>query len=314
MNFNSKQIFLLGPTATGKTELAKNLYKSLPIEIISVDSAQIYKGLNIGTAKLSKKELLETPHHLIDIRFPIDTYSVGDFKKDVDLVVKESKKKHKIPFLCGGTMMYFNSLEKPINNLPVSTNQTKKQVNDELDKKGINFLFKKLKKIDPILANKINPNDSQRIQRGLEVYYISGKPLSSFYNEKIPEQKHYNLLKLALWPKDREKLHTIIEDRVSLMLNNGLIEEVEEILKIYPNIDNSYPSFRSVGYRQTYSYLKNHISKKELKDRLIFATRQLAKRQMTWMKKMENLEIFEPFDKQLSKNINNRIETFLTKK
>ena len=314
MNFNSKQIFLLGPTATGKTELAKNLYKSLPIEIISVDSAQIYKGLNIGTAKLNKTELLETPHHLIDIRLPIETYSVGDFKKDVDLVIKESKKKQKIPFLCGGTMMYFNSLEKPINNLPVSTNQTKKQVNDELDKKGINFLFKKLKKIDPILANKINPNDSQRIQRGLEVYYISGKPLSSFYNEKIPEQKHYNLLKLALWPKDREKLHTIIEDRVSLMLNNGLIEEVEEILKIYPNIDNSYPSFRSVGYRQTYSYLKNHISKKELKDRLIFATRQLAKRQMTWMKKMENLEIFEPFDKQLSKNINNRIETFLTKK
>ncbi|MDC0182604.1 tRNA (adenosine(37)-N6)-dimethylallyltransferase MiaA [Nitrosomonadales bacterium] len=210
--------------------------------------------------------------------------------------------------------MYFNSLEKPINNLPVSTNQSKKQVNDELVKKGINFLFKKLKKIDPILSKKIDPNDSQRIQRGLEVYYISGKPLSSFYNENIPEDKRYNLLKLALWPKDREKLHNVIEDRVSLMLKNGLIEEVEGILKIYPNITDSYPSFRSVGYRQTFNYLKNLIPKKELKDRLIFATRQLAKRQMTWMKKMDNLEIFEPFDKQLSKDINNRIEIFLTKK
>tara|TARA_B100001175_G_scaffold278352_1_gene254901 strand:+ start:8713 stop:9657 length:945 start_codon:yes stop_codon:yes gene_type:complete len=314
MDFNNKQIFLLGPTATGKTELIKDLYKFFPIEIISVDSAQIYKGLDIGTAKLNKRELEETPHHLIDIRLPIETYSVGDFKKDVDLITKEALKKQKIPFLCGGTMMYFNSLENPINNLPVSTKRTRKDVNDELKKNGIDFLYTKLKKIDPIFSKKIHAKDTQRIQRGLEVYYISGRPLSSFYKQNLQKNISHNLLKIALWPKDRKKLHDIIEARVTLMLKNGLIDEVEKILNIYPNIDDSYPSIRSVGYRQTYWYIKNLISKKELKDRLIFATRQLAKRQITWMKKMNNLEIFDPFDKPLSKDVCERIEKFLIKK
>jgi len=314
MIINDKQIFLLGPTATGKTELLKNLYKSFPIEVISVDSAQIYKGLDIGTAKLNNKELLETPHHLVDIRLPIETYSVGDFKKDVGIITTKSIKKQKVPFLCGGTMMYFNALENPLNNLPVSTKKTKKQVNDELAKSGLDFLFNKLKKIDPILSKKIHAKDTQRILRGLEVYYISGKSLSSFYNKKLLKDKPPNILKLALWPNDRKKLHDIIEDRVVLMLKNGLIEEVERILKVYPKIDDSYPAFRSVGYRQTFYYIKNLIPKDELKDRLIFATRQLAKRQITWMKKMDNLEIFEPFDKDLRKNVKNRIEIFLTKK
>ena len=313
MVISNKKIFLLGPTASGKTELVKYLYELFPIEIISVDSAQIYKNLDIGTAKLSKKEFLKTPHHLIDIRSPIESYSVGDFKKDVDRIATKSIKNQKIPFLCGGTMMYFNSLEKPLSNLPVSTIKTKKQVNDELNKHGIDFLFNKLKNIDPLLAKRINRKDSQRIQRGLEVFYISGKPLSSFYKKKIVKDKSQIILKLALWPKNRKKLHTVIEERVKSMLKNGLIEEVEDILKKYPKIDDSYPSMRAVGYRQTYYYLKKKITKNELQNKLIFATRQLAKRQITWMNKMDNLEIYDAFDKQLNIDINNRIEKFLIK-
>ena len=306
-----KRIYLLGPTATGKTELVKHLNDSFLIDIISVDSAQIYKNLDIGTAKPTQKELIKTPHHLIDIRSPIESYSVGDFKKDVDLIITNSLDAEKIPFLYGGTMMYFNSLENHLDDLPVSTPDTKKKVNDELNKFGIEFLFKKLEEVDPVSAKKINSNDSQRIQRALEVYYISGKSLSSFYvNKKIIETP-YKILKLALLPNNREHLHLLIQERVDYMLERGLVEEVEEILRSYPSLDSSYPSFRSVGYRQTFHYLKNQISKSELKNKIIFATRQLAKRQMTWMRKMENLEIFDPFSDDLNLKVKDRIQSFL---
>jgi len=306
-----KRIYLLGPTATGKTELVKHLNDSFLIDIISVDSAQIYKNLDIGTAKPTQKELIKTPHHLIDIRSPIESYSVGDFKKDVDSIITNPLDAEKIPFLYGGTMMYFNSLENHLDDLPVSTLDTKKKVNDELNKFGIEFLFKKLEEVDPVSAKKINSNDSQRIQRALEVYYISGKSLSSFYvNKKIIETP-YKILKLALLPNNREHLHLLIQERVDYMLERGLVEEVEEILRSYPSLDSSYPSFRSVGYRQTFHYLKNQISKSELKNKIIFATRQLAKRQMTWMRKMENLEIFDPFSDDLNLKVKDRIQSFL---
>ena len=308
---NDKRIYLLGPTATGKTELVKHLNDLFPIDIISVDSAQIYKNLDIGTAKPTQKELIKTPHHLIDIRSPIESYSVGDFKKDVDLIITNSLDAEKIPFLYGGTMMYFNSLENHLDDLPVSTLETKKKVNDELNKFGIEFLFKKLKEIDPVSAKKINPNDSQRIQRALEVYYISGKSLSSFYVNKKIKETPYKILKLALLPDNREHLHLLIQERVEYMLERGLVEEVEVILSNYPSLDGSYPSFRSVGYRQTFHYLKNQISKSELKNKIIFATRQLAKRQMTWMRKMENLEIFDPFSDDLNLKVKDRIQSFL---
>ena len=310
MNKN-KRIYLLGPTATGKTELVKHLNDSFPIDIISVDSAQIYKNLDIGTAKPTQKELIKTPHHLIDIRSPIESYSVGDFKKDVDSIITNSLNIEKTPFLYGGTMMYFNSLENPLDDLPVSTKETKAKVKDELNKFGIELLLKKLEEVDPVSAEKIDSNDSQRIQRALEVYYISGKSLSSFYvNKKIIETP-YKILKLALLPNNREHLHLLIQERVDYMLERGLVEEVEEILRSYPSLDSSYPSFRSVGYRQTFHYLKNQISKSELKNKIIFATRQLAKRQMTWMRKMENLEIFDPFSDDLNLKVTRRIRSFL---
>tara|TARA_B110000003_G_scaffold40886_1_gene37916 strand:+ start:5318 stop:6256 length:939 start_codon:yes stop_codon:yes gene_type:complete len=308
---NEKRIYLLGPTATGKTELVSYLNSIFPINIISVDSAQIYKNMNIGTAKPNQKDLIKTPHHLLNIRTPIESYSVGNFKKDVDLILSKSIDSGKIAFLYGGTMMYFNSLENPLDNLPISTLQTKKKVIDEFNKFGIEFLFNKLKDIDPVSASKIHYKDIQRIQRALEVYYISGNKLSSFFMNKKKSYPSSRILKIALWPKNRGQLHRIIEERVEHMLEKGLIEEVKGILAKYPALDDSYPSFRSVGYRQTYYYLKKQITKSELKDKIIFATRQLAKRQITWMRKMENLEIFDPFNNDLNLKVTTRIESFL---
>ena len=311
MVIKDKRIFLLGPTATGKTELIKYLNCIFPIDIISVDSAQIYKLMDIGTAKPNKEELIDTPHHLIDIRNPDESYSVGDFQKDVDIIIKKSCEIDKVPVLCGGTMMYFNSFENPLDNLPVSTSLTRKKVNDELRELGIKFLFKKLQKIDSISSEKINCNDSQRILRALEVYYISGKPLSSFYKDKIKSNLPGKVLKLALFPSRREELHKIIKLRTESMITSGLVDEVENILKKYPDLNETYPSIKSVGYRQTYHYLKNKISKKELNERIIFATRQLAKRQITWMRKMENLDRFEPYSKDLNFKVKSRVEEFL---
>ncbi len=311
MVIKDKRIFLLGPTATGKTELIKCLNKIFPIDIISVDSAQIYKFMDIGTAKPNKEELIDTPHHLIDIRNPIESYSVGDFKKDVDIIIEKSSEIGKVPVLCGGTMMYFNAIERPLDSLPISTLETKKIVNDELNEFGIKYLFKKLKNIDPVSAGKINCNDSQRIQRALEVYYISGKPLSVFYTNQIKPEASCNILKIALFPTTRDRLHNVIEERATFMLKNGLIEEVENILRMYPSIDESYSSIRAVGYRQAYHYLKDKISKSDLKDKIIFATRQLAKRQITWMRKMENLDIFEPYSHDLNLKVKSKVEEFL---
>ena len=188
---NEKRIYLLGPTATGKTELVSYLNSIFPINIISVDSAQIYKNMNIGTAKPNQKDLIKTPHHLLNIRTPIESYSVGNFKKDVDSILSKSIDSGKIAFLYGGTMMYFNSLENPLDNLPISTLQTKKKVIDEFNKFGIEFLFNKLKDIDPVSASKIHYKDIQRIQRALEVYYISGNKLSG----DIPVKIKFFLLK-----------------------------------------------------------------------------------------------------------------------
>ena len=181
----------------------------------------------------------------------------------------------------------------------------------ELCELGIKFLFKKLQKIDSISSEKINCNDSQRILRALEVYYISGKPLSSFYKDKIKSNLPGKVLKLALFPSRREELHKIIKLRTESMITSGLVDEVENILKKYPDLNETYPSIKSVGYRQTYHYLKNKISKKELNERIIFATRQLAKRQITWMRKMENLDRFEPYSKDLNFKVKSRVEEFL---
>ena len=306
-----KKFFIIGPTASGKTNLAKHVYDNFNVDLISVDSAQVYKEMDIGSAKISKSELKRYPHHLIDIRTPLERYSVNDFKIDTESIINKMQISSNHPLFVGGTMMYFNALEFPLDNLPGTTLKVREQVNKELEEYGVDKLFNRLKEIDPAICLKINNKDTQRITRALEVYYVSGKPLSSFYKRGRRSNFSTNTLKLALFPANRDKLHRLIEDRTKLIIKNGLIDEVKHILNKYPLLNDSYPSMRAVGYRQVYLYLKNKIKKNDLPDKIIFATRQLAKRQMTWMRKMDDLELLDPFDRKLNSIVRNKVDLFL---
>ncbi|MDG2252067.1 MAG: tRNA (adenosine(37)-N6)-dimethylallyltransferase MiaA [Methylophilaceae bacterium] len=306
-----KKIFLMGPTASGKTEAAKIIFDNFPVEIISVDSAQIYKGFNIGSAKPKPNELIKYPHYLVDRKGPCDRYSVNEFKLDVEEVSSKIYKKNKVPMLVGGTMMYFNSLERPLNEMPGSTPEARKKINDDLNKYGLDEMYKKLSRIDPVIVEKIKGTDKQRIMRALEVYYISGKPLSFYHIPKVKPLTNCKLLKIALIPADKTLLNNRIEIRVNDMLKNGFIEEVESLLKNNPGLDLTYPALRSVGYKQIYEYLMGMISFDMLSKKIIIATRQLAKRQMTWIRAMENLLAVDPFDKSFNIKINNRVKEFL---
>ena len=311
MSSNSK-IFLLGPTASGKTELTKFCYDNFHLELVNVDSAQIYKGFNIGSAKPSAMDLKKYPHHLIDIVEPDTSYSVSCFRKDVESIYKNAEVMNRTPFLTGGTMMYFHSLEFPLDDIPPTTPKIRLQVEKELLQIGLHSMYEKLAKFDSIAAKNIHPTDKQRILRAIEVFYEAGKPISSYYKKnKDLELPQYPLLKLGLYPEDRSILHNAIEERVEKMLSDGLVNEVKGILKRYPSLSESFSSLRSVGYKQTFLYLKGALSFEELKDKIVFSTRQLAKRQLTWMRKMQNIEFFNPYDKKLPSKIKERIKKFL---
>ena len=307
---NQKKIFLLGPTASGKTDLTKSCYDTFPIEIISVDSAQIYKGLNIGTAKPSEQELKSYPHHLINIINPDQSYSVAEFQRDSDLLCWQIWSKGKVPFFSGGTMMYFNALENPLDQIPSSTAESRAYMDQRLEEEGLESLYQELKKIDPDSSMKIKSTDTQRILRALEVYHLSNKPLSVFHSN----QQKYNdkdVLKIGLFPQDRHLLHERIEMRVDKMISDGLLDEIKALKDSY-NISKTSNSMRSVGYRQALMYLDGQISDKDLRDQIIYATRQLAKRQLTWMRKMENLHVFDPLDVKLEVNVKQLIKDYLS--
>jgi tRNA dimethylallyltransferase len=307
----NKKIFLMGPTASGKTEAAKILFDNFPINIISVDSAQIYRGFNIGTAKPIPEELTRYPHHLLDCKDPCERYSVNEFKNDVERVSVQIYRENRVPILVGGSMMYFNSLENPLNEMPESTTEARQNVKKDLVSYGLDGLYKKLSEIDPIIVKKIKGTDKQRIMRALEVYYISGKPLSSFHKPKIKLDNNCKLHKIALVPSDRALLNNRIEIRVRDMLKNGFIEEVESLLKDNPSLDLSFPALRSVGYKQVFEHIIGLISYDDLTERIVIATRQLAKRQMTWMRGMEDLLIIDPFDKSFDIKISGSVKKFL---
>ena len=285
--------FLIGPTASGKTKLAVELSKKFPFEIISVDSAQIYRDMNIGVAKPSQDILDIAPHHLINIIQPDEAYSVAQFTKDTLKLIDEILLRGHIPLLVGGTMMYFNGLEKGINQMPTTNHEIRKHLEMEAKQIGWPKLYEKLKVIDPDTAEKLNPNDTQRISRALEVFYASGKSLSSFHNSNTKNEFPFTVHKIGLMPSNRKILHDRIESRVYEMIEAGLFDEVKTLRQTYPQLHNNMPSMRSVGYRQMLEYLDGDIEEKDCIDRIIFATRQLAKRQMTWMRSMENLKVFD---------------------
>ena len=299
--------FLIGPTASGKTKLAVDLVNTFPFEIISVDSAQIYQDMNIGVAKPSQDILNVAPHHLINIIRPDETYSVAQFLQDSLKIMDEIFTRGHIPLLVGGTMMYFNVLEKGISQMPKTDYQIRKDIEREAMQFGWPKLHEKLMSVDKEVAMKLSPHDAQRISRGLEVFYSSGKPLSYFHKPKNKNQFPFTICKLGLMPSNRKILHERIELRVNQMIDAGLFKEVEFLLQKYPKLKSHMPSMRSVGYRQVLEYFNGDSQEKECIDKIVFATRQLAKRQMTWMRGMENLNIFD----FTGDGINKEIEAFI---
>ena len=275
-------IFLMGPTASGKTDLAIQLRQQLPVEVISVDSALIYRGMDIGTAKPSKAELALAPHRLIDICDPSESYSAANFRTDALREMQEISAQGKIPLLVGGTMLYYKALLEGLSPLPSADEKVRSEIEAKAALIGWGGLHQELSKIDPISAQRINPNDSQRINRALEVFYLTGKTLTELTAQK-GEALPYDILQFAIAPEQREVLHLRIEQRFHKMIELGFQQEVEKLYR-RPDLNENLPSIRCVGYRQMWEYLRGDYDHDEMIFRGICATRQLAKRQITWLR------------------------------
>ena len=275
-------IFLMGPTASGKTDLAIQLRQQLPVEVISVDSALIYRGMDIGTAKPSKAELALAPHRLIDICDPAESYSAANFRTDALREMQEISAQSKIPLLVGGTMLYYKALLEGLSPLPSADEKVRSEIEAKAALIGWGGLHQELCKIDPISAQRINPNDSQRINRALEVFYLTGKTLTELTAQK-GEALPYDILQFAIAPEQREVLHRRIEQRFHNMIELGFQQEVEKLYR-RPDLNENLPSIRCVGYRQMWEYLRGDYDHDEMIFRGICATRQLAKRQITWLR------------------------------
>ncbi|MFA5922703.1 MAG: tRNA (adenosine(37)-N6)-dimethylallyltransferase MiaA [Methylococcaceae bacterium] len=280
----SPAIFLMGPTASGKTALSVQLAHALGGEIISVDSALVFKGMDIGTAKPTLEERGGIPHHLIDILDPSESFSTGQFRTRALALMDEISRRGKIPILVGGTMLYFNALLNGLAVLPEANSAIRAKLDQDLKQLGKDVLYQRLAQIDPLAAARIHPNDPQRIQRALEVYEISGKPLSSFFNADQGEDLPYQKIKLIIAPPDRKTLHDIIAQRFRNMLEQGFINEVKT-LYLRGDLTEKMPSIRAVGYRQVWTYLQGEDDLETMTEKAIIATRQLAKRQFTWLRR-----------------------------
>ena len=286
----------MGPTGVGKTDLAIELYKNLGINIISVDSVQIYKHLNIGSGKPSSKVLDKYPHDLIDILRPNENYSTSQFQGDAIDSIRKAFESKRIPLLVGGTMMYFHHLVTGISKLPSVDSQIRLRVKEEFEDKGVHAMYKYLEKIDKDSSIKIHQNDTQRIKRAIEVFLATGKELSKWQDENKKETnqiiRESNLIQIAIKPHDKDLHRENIAKRFKGMIDAGLIEEVEGILERKGMSPNSQ-SMKSVGYRQVCEYLKGDYSLDDMIDKCINSTRQLAKRQMTWMRNWKDLIFVE---------------------
>lgn len=291
-------IFLMGPTASGKTDLAVQLAQKIDAEIISVDSALVYKGMDIGTAKPTIEERQDIPHHLIDILDPAESYSTGSFRNQALDLMADITQRGKIPLLVGGTMLYFNALYHGLALLPEADQQIRQKLDDELASIGKEAMHSRLKLIDPEAANRIHPNDPQRVQRALEVYEISGKPITQFYKEAEEKTIPFKQIKLIVAPEDRKQLHEKIELRFNQMVKIGLIEEVKA-LYCRGDLTEKMPAIRAVGYRQTWLYLQGEYDLQTMIERGVIATRQLAKRQFTWLRREQDAMPFISYEKAL---------------
>ena len=276
-----KAFALLGPTASGKSALAFRLAEKHPIEIVSVDSAQVYRGMDIGTAKPSAAERARVPHHLIDVVDPDERYSAGRFRQDAIRAVTDTLGRKKVPLLVGGTMLYYRSLVAGLDALPAANADIRKDINVKAGRVGWPALHAELGKVDPKAAARIMPNDAQRIQRALEVFRLTGKPISEFQRGEASTLP-FSIHGCALIP-ERGELHRRIEQRFDAMLRGGLVDELKT-LKGKFELSADLPSMRAVGYRQAWAFVEGEIDEKQLREQGIAATRQLAKRQITWLR------------------------------
>jgi len=301
-------IFIMGPTATGKTDLAISLFNELAADLISVDSALVYRGMDIGTAKPDAQTLKQSPHHLIDIIDPAEVYSAGQFRDDALNLMRQSITNQRTPILVGGTMLYFNALQKGMANMPEVDVAVKQAIETEAKIKGILTMHERLKSVDPVSAERIHPNDPQRIKRALELYDSTGKTLTEFWSEQAQNKADsgfpYRRIKIALMPDDRIELRKRISKRFDSMLQQGFIEEVEGLFK-RGDLHAGMPSIRAVGYRQVWSYLAGEYGYDEMRDKAIIATAQLAKRQMTWLRKEAECNFIDPIALNTSKVLKN---------
>jgi tRNA dimethylallyltransferase len=287
----------MGPTASGKTNLAIELIQHLDAEIISVDSAMIYRSMDIGTAKPSPLILKQAPHRLIDTHDASQSYSAGEFRVDAISAIEEILARDHIPLLVGGTMLYFHVLQQGIATLPPANQLVRQQLKKELEQQGLKKLHQRLTIIDPIAAQRIHPNDPQRLLRALEVPLITGKTLTALQQAPINSHLPYLFINIALIPSDRNLLHQSIATRFQTMLKLGLLEEVEQLFK-RGDLHANLPSMRTVGYRQVWNYLMGHISAIEMQESAIIATRQLVKRQLTWLRSWKKLNTLLCHDKE----------------
>jgi tRNA dimethylallyltransferase len=290
-------IFIMGATATGKTDLALAIYDELPGELISVDSALVYRGMDIGSAKPDAQTLQRAPHHLIDIIDPAEVYSAGQFRDDALNLMRQSVASQHVPVLVGGTMLYFNSLQKGMAEMPAVDAAVKQAIEQEAITKGMLAMHNRLQSIDPVSARRIHPNDPQRIKRALEIYDFTGKTLTDYWlaqeRNKDKTGFPYHRIKIALMPTDRVELRKRISARLDNMLKQGFIEEVETLFK-RGDLHADMPSIRAVGYRQVWAYLAGEYSYDEMRERAIIATAQLAKRQITWLRKEVDCNFIDP--------------------
>lgn len=306
----SHVVCLMGPTASGKTGLAVELAEHHNFEIISVDSALVYKGMDIGTAKPDADLLSRAPHRLIDIISPLESYSAADFVFDAIEQSQEILAKGKTPLLVGGTMMYFNALQKGLAVMPTADASLRAQIEKEASENGWGVLHEELKRIDPEAALRIHPNDPQRLQRAIEVYRLTGKTMTQLWSEQEAVSLPFKMINMAVMPKERSVLHQRIEQRFNEMMAQGFLDEVEGFYR-RGDLSIDMPSMRCVGYRQLWQYLAGIDSLDDAIFKGVVASRQLAKRQLTWLRGWEDLMIFDSLSQNLTSEALNYIESRL---
>ena len=296
MSARAPLLVLLGPTASGKTGLALELAERLDAEIVSIDSALVYKGLDVGAAKPSREEQQRIRHWLIDIRDPAETYTAADFVRDARAAIADCDARGKKVVLAGGTMMYAKALLEGLSEMPASVPEIREDIERIARAQGWPALHLELARVDPISAERIHPNHSQRLSRALEVYRISGKPMSAWQRGAAAGLVHERpCCQLAIYPRERRVLHDSIAERFDDMLRLGVLDEVES-LRQRADIHAELPAMRAVGYRQIWQYLEGEFERDELRERVLAATRQLAKRQLTWLRSWPGLHWLDTLD------------------